>query len=90
VMTTVYISSSSGDRITRTLAGVIEKVKEQPRQRSSEEIRERWRLTRPGALLSKDFVPNCEAPGLRTMKTDGGGHSNSAPIQQAGKSDINP
>ena len=87
----VFLSSPADKRVTQTLGWVIEKLKEQPTPRSPEEIRERWRVTRPGMLLSKDFIPNCEAPGLRALNAaDENGRPDSSPLRQAGGSYANP
>ena len=78
---TVAVSPPVGSRTVRILAWVIEKLKENPTQRTPEEIRERWRVTRPGMLLSENFVPKCEAPGLRELNEKGNGQPGSEPLQ---------
>jgi hypothetical protein len=85
-----FLSSPGDKRVTQTLGWVIEKLKEQPTPRSFEEIRERWRLTRPGMLLSEAFIPKCKAPGLRALKADENGQPDSSPLQQASGSHTNP
>jgi len=91
LMMTVCISLSSADRATRILGWVIEKLNEDPKPRTLEETRERWRVTRPGMLLSDAFIPKCEAPGLRAMKKKGeNGQPGSQPFQQASESHSNP
>jgi hypothetical protein len=90
LMATVSLSSPGVDRATQTLSWVIEQLKGNPRQRTPEEIRERWRVTRPGMLLSKDFVPKCEAPGLRALNEKENGQPGSPPLQQASGSYTNP
>ena len=78
---TVAVSPPVGSRTVRTLGSLLEKLREAPGPRTSAEIRERWRVTRPGMLLSKDFVPKGEAPGLRELKAE---------EKQAGRSRSNP
>jgi hypothetical protein len=48
LMATVSVSSPGVDRATQTLGWLTEKLKGNPMQRTPEEIRERWRVTRPG------------------------------------------
>jgi hypothetical protein len=83
LMATVSLSSPAVNRATQTLSWVIEKLKGHPRQRTPEEIRERWRVTRPGMLLSENFIPKCEAPGLRELIAKENGQPGSPPLQQA-------
>jgi hypothetical protein len=90
LMAMVPVVSVAVDRATQGLAWVSEKLNENPRQRATEEIRERWRVTRPGMLLSKDFVPMCEAPGIRALIDKEDGRPGSRPLRQAGGSHINP
>jgi hypothetical protein len=90
LMATVSLSSPGVDRATQTLGWLTEKLKGNPMQRTPEEIRERWRVTRPGMILSKDFVPNCEAPGLRALNEKENGQPGFPPFRQAGGFHTNP
>jgi hypothetical protein len=90
LMATVSLSSPGVDRATQTLGWLTEKLKGNPRQRTPEEIRERWRVTRPGMLLSKDFVPKCEAPGIRALNEKENGQPSIPTLRQAGGSHTNP
>jgi hypothetical protein len=83
ILITFSLSSPAIERATETFSWVIEQLKGAPPQRTPEEIRERWRVTRPGMLLSKDFVPKSEAPGLRELKAKENGQSVSPTLQQA-------
>jgi hypothetical protein len=71
LMVTVAVSPPVGSRVVRTLGRVIERLREAPGPRTSAEIRERWRVTRPGMLFSESFVAKSEPPALRAEEKQG-------------------
>jgi hypothetical protein len=76
LMVTVAVSPPVGSRVVRTLGRVVERLREAPGPRTSAEIRERWRVTRPGMLFSKDFISKSEPPALRAEEKQGKDRAN--------------